>query len=114
MTFKILFSGDILATIWLFLCIMMEGKKRTCVIVAGFIADIVLLIIYKKYKMFAIGALSGLVYGLISVLERTHKFKLAVSEMEGLGKLLIVIVIFSVMIYMVMVIAYPNFIIDLW
>ena len=33
MTFKILFSGVILATIWLFLCIMMEGKKRTCVIV---------------------------------------------------------------------------------
>lgn len=103
----ILIGGIIVAAIWLFVCLFLEGKKRKYVIRAGILIDLVLLIICRNGQMLCVGVLGGLFCGLIPFVS-TRKYEMAVQEMKGVRNWVVVSVIFCVMLFMVVAIAYPH------
>lgn len=107
----IFFAGLIIALIWLGACVIIEGKNRKYVILTGAMIDIVLFIICKNYQMLLISMLGGLVCGLSGL--GGHKYTTAVHEFNGVKNLVIVLMIFFVMLFMTMAIAYPNLEIEL-
>lgn len=109
----ILFAGIIAALIWLALCIFIEGKNRKYVIISGIVIDVVLFVICKNHEMLLIALLGGLACGLVPQLSSVRKYKIAVHEMNGVKNWLVVSIIFFVMIFMTMSIAFPEIIIDL-
>ena len=98
--------GIIIAIIWILLCILMEGKKRTCTILAGAVIDIILFAICKNMELLVVGLLGGLACGLIPFLISGRKYRMAVDEMHGKKNLTMVTVIFFVMIFMLIAIAF--------
>ena len=92
--------GIVIATIWMLLCVLMEGKKRTYVILAGVAIDIILFAICRSPELLLVGLLGGLACGLIPFLISGRKYKMAVDEMHGKKNWTIVSVIFFVMIFM--------------
>lgn len=107
LTDVILMGGIIVAAIWLFFCLFLEGKKRKYVIRAGILIDLVLLIICRNGQMLCVGVLGGLFFGLIPFVS-TRKYEMAVQEMKGVKNWVVVSVIFCVMLFMVVAIAYPH------
>ena len=103
----ILIGGIIVAAIWLVVCLFLEGKKRKYVIMAGILIDLVLLIICRNGQMLCVGVLGGLFCGLIPFVS-TRKYEMAVQEMKGVKNWVVVCVIFCVMLFMVVAIAYPH------
>lgn len=63
--------------------------------------------------MLLIALLGGLACGLVPQLTSVRKYKIAVREMNGVKNWLVVSIIFFVMIFMTMPIAFPELIIDL-
>lgn len=98
--------GIVIAVIWMLLCILMEGKKRTYVILAGAIMDIILFVICRNVELLLVGLLGGLACGLIPFLISGRKYRMAVDEMHGKKNLTIVTVIFFVMVFMLIAIAF--------
>ncbi len=107
LTDVILVSGIIIAAIWLLVCLFLEGKNRKYVIMAGILIDLVLLIICRNGQMLCVGVLGGLFCGLIPFVS-TRKYEMAVQEMKGVKNWVVVSVIFCVMVFMVVAIAYPH------
>ena len=107
LTDVILVSGIIIAAIWLLACLFLEGKNRKYVIMAGILIDLVLLIICRNGQMLCVGVLGGLFCGLIPFVS-TRKYEMAVQEMKGVKNWVVVSVIFCVMVFMVVAIAYPH------
>lgn len=104
---KIIFIiGIVIAIIWMLLCILMEGKKRTYVILTGAVVDIILFAICRSTDMLLVGLLGGLACGLIPFLISGRKYRMAVDEMHGKKNLTIVTVIFFVMVFMLIAIAF--------
>ena len=104
---KIIFIiGIVIAIIWMLLCVLMEGKRRTYVILAGAVVDIILFAICQSADMLLVGLLGGLACGLIPFLISGRKYRMAVDEMHGKKKLTIVTVIFFVMVFMLIAIAF--------
>ena len=104
----ILLGGIIVAAIWLFVCLFLEGKNRKYVIMAGILIDLVLLIICRNGQMLCVGVLGGLMCGLLPGFVSARKYEMAIQEMKGVKNWLVVSVIFFVMVFMVIAIAYPN------
>ena len=98
--------GIVIAIIWMLLCILMEGKRRTYVILAGAVVDIILFAICRSADMLLVGLLGGLACGLIPFLISGRKYRMAVEEMHGKKNLTIVTVIFFVMVFMLISIAF--------
>lgn len=98
--------GIVIAIIWMLLCILMEGKKRTYAILAGAVMDIILFAICKNAELLLVGLLGGLACGLIPFLISGRKYRMAVDEMRGKKNLTIVTVIFFVMVFMLIAIAF--------
>ena len=98
--------GIVVAIIWMLLCILMEGKKRTCVILTGAVIDIILFAICRNAELLLVGLLGGLACGLIPFLISGRKYRMAVDEMHGKKNLTIVTVLFFVMIFMLIAIAF--------
>lgn len=105
----IFLAGLIVALIWLLACVIMEGKNRKYVILAGAMIDFILFIICRSVHMLCAGVVGGLMCGLIPGFVSMRKYETAVREMHGVKNWVIVSVIFFIMVCMVMVIAYPNF-----
>lgn len=57
--------------------------------------------------MLCVGVLGGLFCGLIPFVS-TRKYEIAVQEMKGVKNWVVVCVIFCVMVFMVVAIAYPH------
>ena len=100
--------GIVLALIWMLLCIFMEGKKRTYVILTGAVIDIILFAICQNAELFLVGLLGGLACGLIPFLFSGRKYRMATDEMHGKKNLTMVTVIFFVMVFMLIAIAFPS------
>ena len=98
--------GIVVAVIWMLFCVLMEGKKRTYVILAGIVIDIILFAICQNAELLLAGLLGGLACGLIPFLISGRKYRLAVDEMCGKKNLTIVTVIFFVMVFMLIAIAF--------
>lgn len=112
-TEAMLLAGIIAAVIWMGLCVIMEGKKRKYVIIAGIMIDIVLFIICKNWEMLFIGVIGGFVCGLGFGNNSVRKYEKVVQEMKGIKNWVVVSIIFFVMIFMTMAVAYPDLKFDL-
>lgn len=108
----IFIAGLIIALIWLFSCIFIEGKNRKYVIILGIMMDVVLFAICKNCEMLFIGLSGGLACGLIPQLTSVRKYKIAVREMKGVKNWLLVSIIFFIMIFMTISVAFPEIIVD--
>lgn len=105
----ILITGIIIPVVWLFFCVFLEGKKRKRAITVGIVLDIILFIICRNSQMLLIGIIGGLVFGLAPGLAGSvRKYKNAVHEMKGIKNFVVVSMIFFVMIFMAIAIAYPG------
>lgn len=104
----ILWAGIIAASIWLCACVVIEGKRRKNVILTGVIIDLVLFLICRNCEMLLIGVLGGIICGLTGFGYSRWKYETAVREMKGVKNLVIACIIFFVMIFMTMAIAWPN------
>lgn len=105
----LLLAGIIVALIWLGMCMIIEGKKRKYVIIAGCIMDLVLFLICKNGGMLFFGVLGGLLVGLVPGLGGSlEKYNIAIKELNGVGNFVIVMIIFCSMILMSATIAYPQ------
>ncbi len=102
----IIYAGIGMAVIWLITCVIIEGKRRTYVITAGLIIDIILFLISRRFDFLLIGILGGVVIGVIPFYP--IKYKTAISEMNGVGNFVVACIILCVMILMVMSIAKPE------
>ena len=98
--------GIVIVVIWMLLCVLMEGKKRTYVILAGVVIDIILFAICQNAELLLAGLLGGLACGLIPCLISGRKYRRAVDEMHGVKNWTIVSVIFFVMVFMLIAIAF--------
>lgn len=98
--------GIVIALIWMLCCLLMEGKKRIYVILAGAVIDIILFAICQNAELLLAGLIGGLACGLIPFLISGRKYRMAVDEMHGKKNLTIVTVIFFVMVFMLMGIAF--------
>lgn len=105
----ILIAGIIAALAWLGACLILKGKKRKYAIVTGIIIDIVLFIICRSVDMLFIGVLGGVFCGFFGFFYRANAYKETVKEMKGVGNWVVVCIIFFVMLFMIMCIAYPMF-----
>ena len=103
----IFISGVVVACIWLMVSILCDGKGRTYVNLFGVLVDVILFMICQKVDFLAVGVIGGLICGIFPII-RPHKYQKAVKEFQGVWKWTIVLVIFFVMIFMVMALAYPN------
>lgn len=106
----ILLTGIIIGLIWILMCVIIEDKYRKHVIMAGIIIDFVLFIICRNLEMLLIGLAGGLLFGFLPINPR--KYETAVEEMKGVKNLVVVTVIFFIMMFMVMAIAWPGIKID--
>lgn len=102
--------GIIIGLIWMLLCVIIEGKNRKYVIMAGIIIDLILFIVCRNLEMLLIGLVGGLLCGFIPINPR--KYETAVEEMKGVKNWVVVSVIFFIMIFMVMAIAWPGIKVD--
>lgn len=108
-----LLTGIIIASLWLFLCIFLEGRKRRYVIIAGILADFVLFLLCRNFEMFLIGVAGGLICGLVPGFGGSlRKYDTAVQELHGRKNWVMVSVILFIMFFMVMSIAYPEIKVD--
>lgn len=105
----ILLVGIIIALIWLMACILIEGKGRKYVIMIGIVVDVVLFIVCRNWGMLLFGVIGGLLCGLVPGFGSSRwKYENAVREMKGVRNWVVVSIIFFVMIFMTMAIAYPE------
>lgn len=105
----ILLAGIIIALIWLGACVIIEGRNRKYVIVIGIMLDAVLFIVCKNSGMLFFGVIGGLLCGLVPGFGSSlWKYEMAVREMKGVRNWVAVSVIFFVMIFMTIAIAYPG------
>ena len=104
----ILISGIVIACIWMMTCIFLEGKGRRYVIVAGTMLDVVLFAVSRNSGLLLAGVLGGLACGLIPTLVTRRKYDRAVKEMHGVKNWTVVSIIFFVMVFMVISLAYPG------
>lgn len=107
-TEAILLTGIIAASIWIAMCVIIEGRHRRYVIMTGIVIDIVLFIICRNSQLLLVGLLGGLACGLIPSFVSMRKYETAVKEMNGIKNWVVVSVIFFVMVFMTIAIAYPN------
>ena len=98
--------GIVIAVIWMLFCVLVEGKKRTYVILAGAVMDIILFAICQNAELLLAGLLGGLACGWIPFLISGRKYKMAVDEMHGKKNWTIVSVIFFVMVFMLIAISF--------
>lgn len=98
--------GIVIAVIWMLLCVLIEGKKRTYVILAGAAIDIILFAICRSAELLLVGLIGGLACGLIPFLISGRKYKRAVDEMHGKKNWTVVSIIFFVMVFMWIAIAF--------
>ena len=106
----ILIVGIVIASIWLLLCTIMEGKNRKYVIIAGIIIDFVLFIVCRNLEMLLIGLVGGILCGLIPI--NPGKYEIAVRELKGIKNMMLVFAIFFVMMFMIMAIVFPELKVD--
>ncbi len=104
----ILISGIIIACIWMMICVFLEGKGRKYVIIAGVVLDVILFAVSRNSGLLLAGVLGGLACGLIPMLISGRKYKRAVNEMHGVKNWTVVSLLFFVMIFMVISLAYPG------
>lgn len=105
----ILITGIIAACIWMAFAVLLEGRNRKRVITAGIGIDAALFIFCRSWEMLLIGFLGGIACGLIPGLGRGRwQYEQAVREMNGVKNWIVVSVIFFVMIFMTIAIAYPK------
>lgn len=108
-----LLTGIIIASFWLFLCVIMEGRKRRYVILAGILADFVLFSLCRNVEMFLIGVAGGLICGLVPGFGGSlRKYDTAVRELNGRKNWVMVSVILFIMFFMVISVAYPEIKVD--
>lgn len=98
--------GIVVAVIWMLFCVLMEGKKRSYIILVGAVMDIILFAICQNAELLLAGLLGGLACGLIPFLISGRKYWRAVDEMHGVKNWTIVSVIFFVMVFMLIAIAF--------
>ena len=104
----ILILGIVLACIWMLACILMEGKARKYVIIAGVVLDAILFAVSRNCELLLGGVVCGLAIGLLPTLVSRRKYDAAVCEMRGVKNWTGVAVIFAVMIFLVIALAYPE------
>lgn len=102
----IIAAGIGAALIWLVTYVIMEGKRRKYVVIAGLVIDMALFIICKKCDLLLVGIAGGFVVGLIPFYP--EKYKRAVGEVKGTWNFVAVCIIFCVMIFMAIGIANPE------
>lgn len=107
----ILLIGIIVALIWMGACVMMEGKQRKYVVMTGAVADIILFLICRNYAMLLIGVAGGILCG-VGFGCSPGKYKTAIQEMKGIKNFMIVSIIFFIMIFMTVSIAFPELGVD--
>lgn len=105
----ILLAGIIMASVWLGACVILEGKKRKYVIIAGGILDLVLFLICRNIGMLLIGVLGGLLCGLVPGFGGSwRKYHTALKELNGVKNLVIVMMIFFSMMFMILAVVFPE------
>ena len=75
-------------------------------ILAGAVVDIILFAICRSVDMLLVGLLGGLACGLIPFLISGRNYRMAIDEMHGKKNLTMVTVIFFVMVFMWIAIAF--------
>lgn len=103
----IILAGIIIAMIWI-MCVVIGEKNRKYIIIAGIIIDVVLFLICRNCGLFLIGVVGGLLCGSVPNFGSLRKYETAVHEMKGVKNWVIVSIIFFVMIFMAVGIAYPD------
>lgn len=105
----LLVAGIIMALIWLGIYMILKGKKRKYVIIAGCIIDLVLFLICKNGVMLFFGIIGGLLGGLLPGLGGSlSKYYTVVKELKGVANLVIAMIIFCSMIMMVIASTYSE------
>lgn len=78
------------------------------IILVGAVIDIILFAICQNAERLLVGLLGGLACGLIPCLISGRKYRRAVDEMHGKKNWTVVSVIFFVMVFMLISIAFPS------
>ncbi len=102
----IICTGIGVAVIWLITCVIIEGKGRKYVIMAGLIIDIILFLICRNLDFLLAGVLGGVAMGVIPIYP--IKYQTAISEVKGVGNFIVVCIIFCTMILLSVSIANPG------
>lgn len=105
----ILIAGIIIALIWLGFFVMLEGKKRFYVGWIGVAIDVVLFLFCRNTQLLCLSVIGGALMGLIPGLGGSvWKYERAVRQMNGIKNWVVALMIFFVMIFMSIAIAYPG------
>lgn len=83
-------------------------KARKYTIVLGIVMDIVLFLICRNWSFLLVSIIGGLACGLIPTLTSRRKYAIAVKEMHGVKNWVGVSVIFFIMVFMIIALAYPG------
>lgn len=104
----IIISGIVMACVWLMIYILIEDdKKRKVIIAVGVIIDIILYIIGRNTDFLLCGIVGGILFSFVPARSRS-KYENAIKEAKGHKNYTIVFAIFTVMIFMIVSIAYPG------
>lgn len=104
----IVIIGIIVACIWIMMYILIEDdKKRKIILAVGVIFDIVLYLIGKNTDFLLAGIVSGIVFSFIPGRSK-RSYENAIKNTKGFKNYMAVFVIFTVMIFMLVSIAYPD------
>lgn len=104
----ILLVGIIVACIWLVTYIIIEdGKKRKIILAIGVVIDIILYIIGKNTGLLLVGIVGGIIFSFFPG-RGIRQYKNAINEAKGFKNYMIVFVVFTVMIFMTVSVAYPG------
>lgn len=109
----VLIAGIIGGLIWLLFCVIIEGEGKKTVFGIGIFIDIILFAFCRNCELLFVSLVGGIILGMFPdwVFSRS-KYETAVRELDEKKNVTLVIIIFVVMIFMVIGIAYPDVRID--
>lgn len=104
----IIIGGIVIACLWLMTYIILgDEKKRRIVLVIGAIIDFILYLIGQNTEFLLVGLIGGIICSFLP-LRGVRKRDNAIKETRGFANYMLVFVIFTIMILMFAVIAYPG------
>ena len=104
----IVLIGIIVACIWLMTYILIgDDKKRKMILAVGVVVDIVLYLLGRNTDFLLTGIVGGIIFSFFpGRSKRQHEN--AIQNTKGFKNYMAVFVIFTVMIFMIVSIAYPD------
>ena len=104
----IILIGIIVACIWLMTYILVaDDKKRKLILAVGVGVDVVLYLIGKNTDLLLIGIVGGFIFSFFPGRSK-RQYENAIQNTKGFKNYMEVFVVFTVMIFMIVSIAYPD------